>query len=147
MSRFYVCKKKIILDKKFLRKCKYVARNMLNIPQNDCSTTGKIATVILENPSKVDKENSDQTINQVLEYMYVFQYLRGYVLNLITVYAVDSSLVDRKLWYNLYKGGEIGNSKKNLWDFILKYNFVLVNEESAEIRLYLNVLYTARRMK
>lgn len=98
----YVGEKKIKSDKKFPGKCRYVARYRLNIPQNDCSTQEKIATVILKNPSKADEKNSDQTINTVLEYMYAFQYSRVYIVNLIPVYATNSSLADRKLWHNSY---------------------------------------------
>lgn len=53
----------------------------------------KIALVIMKNPSKANEDESDQTVNRVLEVMYKSGYGKCYIMNLIPYYATDSARV------------------------------------------------------
>ena len=96
----YVKVKDIIIEENSPGKCRYLAEYELDIPNADTNDKKRVATIILKNPSKADKQQSDQTVNKVLEYMYRFQYSRVYIVNLIPVYATNSSLADIELWHN-----------------------------------------------
>lgn len=83
-------------------KCRYLAEYGLKISENESchvdKNKDKVAAVLLKNPSKADKEKSDQTINAVLDYMYQFKYSKVYIVNLIPVYATNSSVIDEGYW-------------------------------------------------
>lgn len=81
-------------------KCRYLAEYNLKISENDTDNINKVAAVLLKNPSKADKEKSDQTINVVLKYMRKFMYSKIYVVNLIPIYATNSSSIDKDHWSN-----------------------------------------------
>ena len=59
-------------------------------------STNKIALVIMKNPSKANHQESDQTINRVLEVMYESGYGKCYVVNLIPYYGTNSRTIAQK---------------------------------------------------
>lgn len=56
----------------------------------------KIALVIMQNPSKANRDESDQTIDRVLEIMYESGYGKCYIMNLIPYYATNSADIAKK---------------------------------------------------
>lgn len=70
-------------------------RYCLEVELENCDKT-KTALVIMKNPSKADKNNSDQTVNTVLEVMYKSGYGKCYIMNLIPYYATDSAEIAEK---------------------------------------------------
>lgn len=59
----------------------------------DGGNKSKKALVIMKNPSKANHDISDQTINNVLEYMHVFKYSKVYIMNLIPKYGTECKLI------------------------------------------------------
>ena len=53
----------------------------------------KETLVIMKNPSKANQGISDQTVNNVLEYMHEFEYSKVYIMNLIPKYGTNSRLI------------------------------------------------------
>lgn len=56
------------------------------------------ALIIMKNPSKANFDISDQTINNVLEYMHEFRYSKVYIMNLIPIYGTNSKDVKDDLF-------------------------------------------------
>ena len=82
----YVNDSRVELDK--INNCRFLAEFSL-----DGGDKNKKALVIMKNPSKADCNVSDQTVNNVLEYMHGFEYSTVYIMNLIPKYATDSKLI------------------------------------------------------
>lgn len=72
----------VVADKK--KNCRFLVEYEL-----ENGDENKKALIIMKNPSKADDQISDQTINNVLEYMHEFQYSKVFVMNLIPEYATN----------------------------------------------------------
>lgn len=70
-------------------------RYCLDVELKNCDKN-KIALVIMKNPSKADKDSSDQTVNKVLDVMYKSGYGKCSIMNIIPYYATDSAKVAEK---------------------------------------------------
>ncbi len=96
-------------------------RYSLDIECENSDNMNKIAMIIMQNPSKAKIDESDRTVNNVLNYLYGFGYGRIIITNVVPFYGTDIADIMKKNYKNkriIDKNNEIIKSKGDMADKI-----------------------------
>lgn len=68
-------------------------RYSLSVNFNNANLKKRPLAVIMKNPSRADENNSDRTVNNILEFAHQNKYTKVHILNLYGLYSTDAQKV------------------------------------------------------